>query len=110
MQRTSSVLALLTWLSPHGNDASFLCRGSNLLGAQQSTEAAQLSLVKSSAFEHLKQLFRQNRAVRPPHFHLLLPGEALGGEMRCDGELPAPGGCLGVAVPAVILLTNCISP
>lgn len=42
---------------------------------------AQLSLLKNVVSEHFKQLFRQIMAVRPLHFHLLLPGEALGGGM-----------------------------
>lgn len=87
---------------PRGNDASLLghffamaalCwEPSKVLGMLNSP------YLKNTVSEHFKQLFRQLRAVRPLHFHLLLPGEALGGGMwwggACTGRLPGAG-CAG---------------
>lgn len=62
------------WGTPH-------CYGSSLLGAWQNAGDAQLS---EHLAEHVEQCFGQFRAVLP-NFHLLPPGEALGGKMGWGG-------------------------
>lgn len=70
--------------TPFWSSAPFLgtphSYGSSLLAAWQNAGDAQLSMAEHLS-EHFKQSFRQFRAVRPLHFHLLPPGESLGGKM-----------------------------
>lgn len=77
---------------PHGNDASFPRHFSHAGSpAEHWGCPAQLSQLQKAVLEH----FRQLRDVSPLQFHLLLPGDSLGGGRGRMGRCLHWASCLG---------------